>query len=271
MVVDILVDCQHLRGELVFGRVKQRYKQLFDPLRHGDAEGVQVVRHRFQLIQRREAGSGAGNGDSSAFQAVLQNGHDVFVLFLAAQQPRLHRLRDGAHPQGAQDVSPHQLVKDVVLELRDQRDGGFLIHRPKQLRPVSRGAEDVSIAGRQVLLCLLLLLRPIFFGLPAFRLLAVILHDQGRLGIDPIVADLPPVLPGQGFEGKRLTLDFDGNSAKDSVRKAAYLFRVPAEPQGHQRGLALVVPYHSVRIPGQPDIVVRVVVCDLHEFFRVHA
>ena len=55
------------------------------------------------------------------------------------------------HPQGSQDIPPHQLVKDVVLELRDQRDGGFLVHRPEQLRPVSRCAEDVGIAGRQIL------------------------------------------------------------------------------------------------------------------------
>ena len=77
-----------------------------------------------------------------------------------------------------------------------------MVHRPEQVRPVSRRAEDVGVAGWKILPGLNFLLRLIFVLFTAVSQLAVILHNQGCLSVHPVVADLPPVLPGECFEGK---------------------------------------------------------------------
>lgn len=52
VILNVLVDCQHFRGQRFRCRVKERYEQLLDPLRHGNAEGIDVFRDRACFVQR---------------------------------------------------------------------------------------------------------------------------------------------------------------------------------------------------------------------------
>ena len=52
VLLNVLVDCQHFRGQRFRRRVKERYEQLLDPLRHGNAEGIEVFRDRVDFVQR---------------------------------------------------------------------------------------------------------------------------------------------------------------------------------------------------------------------------
>ena len=277
VVADVLIDCQHFRGKRFFGGIEQRNKKVFDPLGHRNAEGVQIVRYRLQFVQRGGAGDRARYSDGSVFQAAFQNGRDVFVLLLTAQQPRLHLAGNGFDPQGAEDLPPRQFGKNIVLKLRDQRNRGFLIDCPEQIRLVAGRAEDVGVARRQIQLGLRLCRRifRIIRCLLCFSLagLSIVLSNQGRLGVHPIVAEDAPVLLGKRAEGHGavFTLDLDGNSAIDRVCETAHFLRVSPEPQGRQGRLSFFVPYHCVRVSGQPDAVFFVVVGDFHEFLLVHA
>lgn len=202
----------------------------------------------------------------------------MFLSFSSQRSSHaLHLAGNGFDPQGAEDLPPCQFGKNIVLKLRDQRNCGFLIDCPEQIRLVAGRAEDVGIARRQIQLGLRLCQRRVCvilrFFLAIFCCLAVVLRDQGRLGVYPIVAEDAPVLLGKRAEGHGavFTLDLDGNSAIDRVCETAHFLRVSPESQGRQGRLSFFVPYHCVRVSGQPDAVLLVVVGDFHEFLLVHA
>ena len=211
MGLNVLVDLQHLRRQGFPGRVEQGNEQLLDAFSDSDAEGVEVVRHRVQAVQRGRTGDSARNGDGPSFQALLQDSRDVFVLGLTAQRPRLHFSGAGTDPQGTEDVPLDELVQNVVLKGGNQRDRRLLIHLPEQLFPVAGGAEQVGAARGQVL-----------FGLPVlFRgrgcVLAVVLGDQGGLRVQAVMVELPAVLLGEGLEVERV-ITFEKKARKDGSR-----------------------------------------------------
>lgn len=52
VLLNILVDCQHFRGQRLCRRIKEWYKQLLDPLCHGNAKGIEIFRDGADFVQR---------------------------------------------------------------------------------------------------------------------------------------------------------------------------------------------------------------------------
>ena len=118
-----------------------------DSLGHSDAEGIEVAGHAVNFLEAVSFGSlCAGNGNPSAFQAILQHFHHIFVVWQKIQTPRLHPLIDGRDKQFRENAPVFQLLQHVVPKLRDQWGRGLVIQFLKQPLTVSRRAEQVAFS-----------------------------------------------------------------------------------------------------------------------------
>ena len=207
----------------------------------------------------------SGNTNCAAFQAFLQHLDDIGVVLLAQQQPRLQPFPNGDDAQRLEKSAPLQFVQNIVLKLRDKRHSRFPVQRFKQRLPVSGRTKKDALSRRQLYICLPV--RLCFFILFC-RSVFIVQREDGRLGINSIVAQMTFVLLGLAgkhscFTGK---FRFQRRAGVDRVRHGAHHLRIPAEADRPKMLLASVrFKDDRVRIRAETDLLLGIVIADWHE------
>lgn len=206
-----------------------------------------------------------GNMNGTGFQAVLQHLDNIGVILFAQQQPRLQPFPDGDDAQRLEKSAPLQFVQNIVLKLRDKRHSRFPVQRLKQRPPVSRRTKKNALPRRQLHICLPV--RLCFFVLFC-RSVFIVQREDGRLGINSIVAQMTFVLLGLAGEHGWFTgkFRFQRRTGIDRVRHGAHHLRIATEAD---RPKALLTPVRfendRVRIRAETDLLLGVVIADWHE------
>ena len=241
LLLNVVVDGQHLLRQRLGGRVEQGHELVPYAIRHGDAEGVQITGDAFHALKAVWlVRVSAGNGNLPAFQALLQNLHHIRVLGPQRQHPGVQALRQGEHLQLTQAAPVNKSVQHIVPKLRDQGRSGLAVQFLKEAVPVPCRGEDVAFAGLDGLL---------FAGFLSFVLicgvgkLGIIVGHEGSHGILAVVGHLPLVLLGDAVHlSVRVVLNsLHRTAAIDGVRHGLDHLRVAAEADGGDDA-ALVVP-----------------------------
>ena len=206
----------------------------------------------------------SGNTNCGGFQAILQHLDDIGVVLLAQQQPRLQPFTNGDDAQRLEKSAPLQFVQNIVLKLRDERHGRFPVQRLKQRPPVSSRTKKNALPRRQLHICLPV--RLCFFILFC-RSVFIVQREDGRLGINSIVAQMTFVLLGLAgkhscFTGK---FRFQRRTGIDRVRHGAHHLRIAAEADRAETLLPSIrFKNDRVRIRAETDLLLGVVVADWH-------
>ena len=81
--LNVVVDLQNLWRQRLCCRVKEGQKLVANPIRHGDAESVEVAGDAIHLGKTVVGvGCGAGNRNGAAVKAFFQDGHNIPVFRL---------------------------------------------------------------------------------------------------------------------------------------------------------------------------------------------
>lgn len=238
---------------------------LSDTLRDDHTERRQIAGDRMHAVKAIGVLNCTGNMNGTSFQAVLQHLDDIGVVLFAQQQPRLQPFSNGDDAQRLEKSAPLQFVQNIVLKLRDKRHSRFPVQRFKQRLPVSGRAKKDALSRRQ--LYIRLTVRLCIFVLFC-RSVRIVQREDGRLGVNSVVAQMALVLLGFAGEHGCFTgkFRFQRRTGIDRVRHGAHHLRVPTKAD-RPKVLFLPIRFENdrVRIRAKTDLLLGIVIADWHE------